>query len=86
MVEQCKAPEGSNIIRDEVIILCAQQDTGPQAQLRRVEVWVEEKQQTMVFVTNHLELAASTIAAVYKERWASSSLMSGNLPRIMNML
>ena len=41
---------------------------GPQAQLRRVEVWVEEKQQNMVFVTNHLKLAASTIAAVYKQR------------------
>ena len=33
-------------------------------------MWVEEKQQTLVFVTNHLKLAASTIGAVYKERWA----------------
>ena len=70
VVEQRKVPEGSNIIRDEVIVLCAQQDIGPQAQLRRIEVWVEEKQQTMVFVTNNLKLAASTIAAIYKERWA----------------
>jgi hypothetical protein len=70
VVEQGTVPDGGNIIRDEVILLCAQQDIGPQAQLRRVEVWVEEKQQAMVFVTNHLKLAASTIAAVYKERWA----------------
>jgi hypothetical protein len=70
VVEQCKAPEDGDILRDEVIVLCAQQEIGPQARLRRIEVWVEEKQQTMVFVTNHLQLAASTIAAVYKERWA----------------
>jgi hypothetical protein len=70
VVEQCKVPEGGNIVRDEVIVLCAQQEIGPQARLRRIEVWVEEKQQTLVFVTNHLKLAASTIAAVYKERWA----------------
>jgi len=70
VVDQCKVPEGGNIIRDEVILLCAQQEIGPQAKLRRIEVWVEEKKQNMVFVTNHLKLAASTIAAIYKERWA----------------
>ncbi len=70
VVEQLKVLEGSNIIRDEVILLCAQQEIGPQARLRRIEVWVEEKQQTMVFVTNNLKLAASTIAAIFKERWA----------------
>ena len=37
--------------------------------LRRIEVWVEEKRETLVFVTNHLTLAAGTVAAVYKERW-----------------
>jgi hypothetical protein len=70
VVEQREVPKGSNIIRDEVIVLCAQQDIGPQARLRRIEVWVEEKQETMVFITNHLRLAAATIAAIYKERWA----------------
>lgn len=70
VVEQRAVPEGSDILRDEVILLCAQQDIGPPARLRRIEVWVEEKQETMVFVTNNFQLAASTIAAIYKERWA----------------
>jgi hypothetical protein len=70
IVEQREVPQGGNIIRDEVIVLCAQQEIGPQARLRRIEVWVEEKQQTMVFLTNNFELAASTIAKIYKERWA----------------
>jgi hypothetical protein len=36
---------------------------------RRVEVWVEEKQTTLVLLTNLRHLAATTIAAIYKERW-----------------
>lgn len=70
VVEQREVPEGGNIIRDEVIVLCSQQEIGPEARLRRIEVWVEEKQETMVFLTNNFKLAASTIAAIYKERWA----------------
>ena len=79
VVEQREVPEGSNIIRDEVIVLCAQQDIGPQARLRRIEVWVEEKQETMVFITNHLRLAAATIAAIYKERWAIGVSSQGHI-------
>lgn len=37
--------------------------------LRRIEVWIEEKQEMMVLVTNHPRLAASTIAEIYRERW-----------------
>jgi hypothetical protein len=37
--------------------------------LRVVRVWVEEKQEELEFITNNLTLAASTIAAIYKERW-----------------
>jgi IS4 transposase len=36
---------------------------------RRIEIWVEETQETMVFLTNHMELGATTIAAVYRDRW-----------------
>jgi IS4 transposase len=32
-------------------------------------MWVEEKKEAMVFITNNFKLAASTIAAIYKERW-----------------
>ena len=69
VVEQRAVPENSNILRDEVIVLTSQQEIGPEACLRRVEVWVEDKQEALVFVTNNMTLAASTIAAIYKERW-----------------
>jgi hypothetical protein len=69
VVSKREVLEGGDIIRDEVIILTSQQEIGPEACLRRIEVWVEERKETMVFVTNNLKLAASTIAAIYKERW-----------------
>lgn len=37
--------------------------------LRLVEIWDPKKEQIFQFVTNNLTLAASTIAAIYKERW-----------------
>ena len=69
VVSEREVPKGSDIIRDEFILLTSQQEIGPEAQLRRIEVWVEDRKETMVFVTNNLKLAASTIAAIYKERW-----------------
>jgi hypothetical protein len=40
---------------------------------------VEEKRETMVFITNHLKLAAATIAAIYKERWAIGVSRQGHI-------
>jgi hypothetical protein len=69
VVEQRAVPDKSNVMKDEVIVLLKLEAEGKECFLRRVEVWVEEKQETMVFVTNNLRLAASTIASIYKERW-----------------
>lgn len=60
---------GTNVIRDEVVILASEKNPAEPMRLRRIEVWLADKQDTMVFVTNHLKLAASTIAAIYKDRW-----------------
>jgi Transposase DDE domain len=61
-------PAGT-ILRDEEIVLLSEKNHSDPMRLRRIEVWVEEKQDTLVFVTNHPKLAASTIAAIYKDRW-----------------
>jgi hypothetical protein len=37
---------------------------------RRIEYWNADKQEILVFFTNLLHLAASTVAAIYKDRWA----------------
>ena len=65
--ERPKPPDP--ILRDEVILLASEPESDQPMLLRRVEVWLEDQQETMVFVSNHLRLAASTIAAIYRDRW-----------------
>jgi hypothetical protein len=69
LVQPRTARPGSEILRDEVGLLERIQEAGPVALMRRIEIWVEDRQETMVLLTNHLRLAASTVAAVYRERW-----------------
>src|SRR6201998_529809 len=40
-----------------------------EAFFRRIEFYDEEHDRVLVFLSNHLELAAATVAAIYKERW-----------------
>ena len=63
-------PPNRHIIKDEIIELAGvgAYEKCPY-QLRRIEFYNEEKQDILVFLTNHLTLAASTIADIYKDRW-----------------
>jgi IS4 transposase len=36
---------------------------------RRVVVWDKDKEQEFVLLTNHHEVGAITISAIYKDRW-----------------
>ena len=71
LVERHEPPQNRGILSDQTIRL-----TGPGAQdkcphlLRRVEALREDTGETLVFLTNHLKLGASTIAAIYKDRWS----------------
>jgi hypothetical protein len=70
VVEEHRPPQNRNILRDQTIRL-----TGVGAQqkcphlLRRVEAVREDTGEILVFLTNHHGLGASTIAAIYKDRW-----------------
>jgi hypothetical protein len=70
VVEERSVPQGRNIVRDQIIRLSG---VGAQDKcahlLRRVEALREDTGETLVFLTNHLSLGASTVAAIYKERW-----------------
>ena len=65
-VEQSHAipPTHQHLLKDEWILLPGHRQVGKAGLrgLRRIEVWIEEKKETMVLVTNHPRLAASTIA------------------------
>lgn len=69
IVEERPKPADPALLRDEVIMLASEKEPDEPMRLRRIEVWLEDKQETMVFVTNQLKLAASTIAEIYKDRW-----------------
>jgi len=63
-------PKSGNVRSDEIIHLKPFEAGRPDLpDLRRVVVWLEDKQQELVLLTNNFQLAASTIAAIYKERW-----------------
>ena len=70
IVKRHPVPEGSNLLRDETIRLQAFVASRPDLEdLRCVTIWLEDKQQELVLLTNNFTLAASTIAAIYKQRW-----------------
>ena len=70
VVEQRPVPERGRIQRDEGIRLTGVDAATKCPQLlRRVEVHDPEKDETLVFLTNHLQFGATTIAAIYKDRW-----------------
>lgn len=70
VVEERAVPTNRNILKDQIIRLSG---TGAAEKcphlLRRVEAVREDTGDILVFITNHLGLGASTIAAIYKDRW-----------------
>lgn len=74
VVERRKVARGGTILRDEVIELDVNLATygielDSPVRFRRIVVQVPDREEPMVFLTNHLDFAPSTIAAIYKERW-----------------
>jgi IS4 transposase len=70
VVEKRQVPDRGNVLSDEKIQLSSAyaQKRCPSL-LRRVVVWNTEHEREFVFLTNITHLAASTIAAIYKDRW-----------------
>ena len=70
VVGEKDVPQNSHVLKDEMIEL-----RGTKAiekcpyPLRRIEVYDPETEEVLVFLTNNLKLGATTIAAIYKERW-----------------
>lgn len=70
VLEERSVPKNRNILRDEQVELVGyyarRKYPGP---LRRIELWDEVNEQRIVLLTNHLGFGATTIAAIYKDRW-----------------
>jgi IS4 transposase len=65
-----QVPQNRSVLRDQLIWFPSQLQGGEEPCLfRRVEIWDEDKEETIVFLTNLLRFGATTIAAIYKDRW-----------------
>jgi len=74
VVEQRAVPQNRNIRADQVVRLSAITKTGGHTTLyRRIVLWVEDKQEEMAFLTNHLYWGATTVTSVYQDRWQIES-------------
>ena len=68
--EELQIPQNSNVVRDQIICFPRLAREGEEPVLfRRVEIWDEEKEEAIVFLSNLLGFGATTIAAIYKDRW-----------------
>jgi IS4 transposase len=67
---EVQAPQNSNVVSDQIICFPRLAREGEEPVLfRRVEIWDKEKQVSIVFLSNLLAFGATTIAAIYKDRW-----------------
>jgi hypothetical protein len=70
VIKEFDLPKNRNILSDQLI-----QFNGYQAKkncphpMRRVVVWDIENDREIVLLTNHLKFGATTISAIYKDRW-----------------
>jgi len=70
VVEEKERPQNRTILKDEIIYLSGQYAlTNYPEPLRRIEVKDPQSNEVIVFLTNHMNFGATTIAAIYKDRW-----------------
>ena len=70
VVEELEPKPEQNIVADEIISFNATMSWEKcPYHLRLVSFYNSEKNETLNFLTNNFKLAASTIAAIYKDRW-----------------
>ena len=69
-MEKREVRKNRSVLKDEIILFtgigAAEKCPYP---VRRIEFFDAEKERTLVFLTNNMKLAATTIAATYKDRW-----------------
>jgi hypothetical protein len=71
VVEERPVPQQRRILADQRIRWVGAAATAKcPYPLRRVVVWDEANECQVVLLTNHLEFGATTIAAIYRDRWA----------------
>jgi hypothetical protein len=69
VMEARAVPQNSAILKDEIIMLHGLAKKEIYLPLRRIEVRDAVNDKVLVLLSNHLTFGATTIAAIYKDRW-----------------
>lgn len=70
VIHEFEVPANRNILSDQIILF-----TGYYSQkkypypLRKIVVWDKDQQREIILLTNHLDFGATTLSAIYKDRW-----------------
>ena len=80
VVAECEVPQNRNIVSDRIIRLTGQQaEKDYPCELRRIVVWDPDQKREIVLLTNQVAFGATTIAAIYKERWQIGVSSQGHI-------
>ncbi|MGH8648973.1 MAG: IS4 family transposase, partial [Burkholderiales bacterium] len=69
VVQKREVPERGPVLRDEVIFFPSLAEPTAEYFFRRVEIWDAEKEESIVFLTNHQSFGPTTIGRIYRDRW-----------------
>jgi IS4 transposase len=70
VLEDRHLPRHRNILSDQIIAMEGfYTHKKYPGSLRRIEVWDEENERVIELLTNHMTFGATTLAAIYKDRW-----------------
>jgi len=72
------APD-SNVRHDDIVVFAQHNTSDNERFFRRVVWWDETNKREYVFLTNHLDLDASVVADVYKQRWQIGVSRQGHI-------
>ena len=68
-LESRPVPADSNIRHDDIVAFAQHNTSDNERFFRRVVWWDETHERECVYLTNHLDLDASVVADVYRQRW-----------------
>ncbi len=70
VLEERQVPRNRNILKNQLILFTGlnSREKCPDP-LRLIEVYDPKEEEVYFFLTNHMDLGATTIAAIYKDRW-----------------
>lgn len=70
VTQRREVPQNRGITADETVEFnLFQAGRKIKGSYRRVKVWLEDKQEELVLLTNRHDLGATTVAAIYRQRW-----------------